>query len=337
MAHVQWKDRYNVNYKDIDDQHKNLVGILNDLIDLVSERGDSSLVGPIFHRLFEYTQVHFAYEERFMRKARYVGGLAHKAEHQGFIQKLLELNQRYDPGNPMLLEETLAFLQQWYLNHITDMDMKYAPFMRGLYDKCQIKGIVFDSNSVVFPFDLHRFGEGLAALAGTSADSVLSALGGEPDLLRGYARGSLSSADFAARAAELCGAELAEGELAGAYAGSFTPASQVLDLLPRLKPACKIGLVAAGGEWLSERVLDPCPGIACFDGVTLSCRLGAAAGNPLLLEDTLDKLDLISEECLLVSADQAFLAEAKQHLFHTLPFTEGAGLEAGLRQAGVGI
>ena len=35
MAQIQWKDRYNINYKEVDAQHKRLLDILNHLMDLV--------------------------------------------------------------------------------------------------------------------------------------------------------------------------------------------------------------------------------------------------------------------------------------------------------------
>lgn len=51
MVHIQWKDRYNINFMGIDDQHKSLLEFLNEFIDLVRERGNPEVVGGIFHRL----------------------------------------------------------------------------------------------------------------------------------------------------------------------------------------------------------------------------------------------------------------------------------------------
>ena len=337
MAHIQWKDRFNINYKKIDDQHRKLVEILNDLIDLISKRSGPERVGPIFHRLFEYTQVHFTYEERFLRKARFVGGLAHKAEHASFVRKLLDLNQRYDASNPRLLEETLTFLQHWYLHHIMDMDMKYVPVMQGLLGKCEIQAIVFDANSVLLPFDLGRFGERVAKLAGADPRTVGDTLSRNLALLASYAKGELASAAFAEKISELAGTSLAERELAAAYAAAFVAADPVLALLPRLASACKLGLVASAGEWHSERVLENTPALAAFAAQSLSWRVGAVHPDPALLEDLLEKLDLIAEECVFVSADEGYLARAGEMLFHTLPFTGAGNLEEGLRRQGVKI
>jgi len=130
MVHIQWKDRYNINFMEIDDQHKSLLEILNELIDLVGERGDPEVVTGIFHRLCQYALTHFATEEAYMAAGNYPLLEKHKGEHGAFIQKLLELNQAYDPSDPHLLEETLDFLKSWYLSHILNSDMRYMPFLK---------------------------------------------------------------------------------------------------------------------------------------------------------------------------------------------------------------
>jgi hemerythrin len=130
MVHLQWKDRYNINFMEIDEQHRSLLVVLNELIDLVGERGDPEVVGDIFRRLCQYALIHFATEEAYMEAGKYPLLAQHKAEHGAFIEKLIALNQTYDPTDPHLLEDTLDFLKQWYISHILNSDMKYMPFLR---------------------------------------------------------------------------------------------------------------------------------------------------------------------------------------------------------------
>ena len=51
MAHIQWKDRYDINYKEIDDQHKGLVGILNHMIDLLDQEPDADAIRGVWTRI----------------------------------------------------------------------------------------------------------------------------------------------------------------------------------------------------------------------------------------------------------------------------------------------
>ena len=39
MARIVWKDHYNIGYKDIDAQHRVLLDLLNELIDLMDQGG----------------------------------------------------------------------------------------------------------------------------------------------------------------------------------------------------------------------------------------------------------------------------------------------------------
>jgi hemerythrin len=51
MVHIQWKDRYNINFREIDAQHRGLLDILNELMDLLNGDPDPDHVTRIFHRL----------------------------------------------------------------------------------------------------------------------------------------------------------------------------------------------------------------------------------------------------------------------------------------------
>ena len=73
MAHILWKDRYNIGYKDIDVQHRGLLDFLNELIDLVDEGGSPDRVSTILHGLCDYALTHFTIEERYMKAVGYPG------------------------------------------------------------------------------------------------------------------------------------------------------------------------------------------------------------------------------------------------------------------------
>ena len=130
MVHIQWKDRYSINFMEIDDQHRSLLAVLNELIDLVGERADPAVVSRLFSRLCQYALTHFATEEAYLAAANYPRLGQQQADHGSFIQKLIDLNQAYDPADPKLLEETHDFLKHWFVSHIMDSDMQYVPLLK---------------------------------------------------------------------------------------------------------------------------------------------------------------------------------------------------------------
>ncbi len=331
MVHIHWKDRYNINYKEIDEQHKVLLGILNDLADLVEAQCDVDQVTRIFHRLFDYTQIHFATEEGYLRKARWVGLLAHIGEHATFSRKLLELNQRYDPANPKLVEETLAFLRGWYLNHITDMDMQYVPHLNAMRGKLPVRAVLMAWEGVLGTFDPSGFANRLGELSGKAPGEFAQALSAPGGPLRDFESGRIDPEAFESRISELFGAELDPSALAEAYTGGWSPNPEVANLLHALKPKFKLGLVCETGPWRLEKVLQPSPEFPLFDTVALSFEMKALGPSPFLLRHLLDKLDLIAEECVYLDPRGACVEEASGERFRAVKFTSAQGLAKELK------
>lgn len=110
---------YSVNIKAIDDQHRELVNILNRLFVAVSKREGEKVIAGILDALMSYTQTHFALEEVLMRQAKYKDLEAHVEEHRKLIgQHLLEEKPIYF--------EMLSILKTWLKEHIQGVDTKYS-------------------------------------------------------------------------------------------------------------------------------------------------------------------------------------------------------------------
>ncbi len=331
MVHIQWKERYNIGYKEIDAQHKDLLDLLNELIDLVGASGDSEVVVGIFHRLCEYVLTHFATEERYMRACEYPQLAEHEALHATFVQKLLELNRTYDPADPHLLQETLEFLKQWYLDHILKADMDYVPFMRRYHSVATIHGVVFDFGNVVCSFDDQKFLAGLAALCGKSAEALQEALYGKSTLTQDHEAGRISSAEFHAEVATLCGTSLSEEAFIKVYTEVFTPNPAIFDLIRKLKPHHKVGLLSNTSPWRFERSIRTTGVFPLFDSITLSYEVGASKPDPRLFEDALSKLDLLAEECVYIDDKPASAQAATNLLMHGITYTTPIALMTELR------
>ena len=295
-----------------------------------AQRSPDQVTG-IFHRLFEYTQIHFATEERYLRKARWVGLLAHIAEHATFSRKLLDLNQRYDPSNPKLIDETLAFLRGWYLNHIMDMDMTYVPHLNALRGKLPIRAVLITCEGVLGSFDRSRFANRLGEISGRAPGDFAPSLAAAGGPVRDYECGRIDAEEFRSQISESCGADVGMEDLAGAYTDGWTPNPEIQELIEALKPKFKLGLVCESGPWRLERVLQPMPVFPLFDAVASSFETKAFGPSPFLLGHLLAKLDLISEECVFIDPRETCVEEAKSNRFHGIKFTSAQGLMKDLK------
>ena len=131
MALMNWDEKYAVGISEIDQQHKRLIQMINDLHEaLVAKRGQQALA-DIVGRMVDYTAYHFSTEESLMKNNGYPQYGSHKHEHEGFAAKALELKQRVDMKSFVLTLEVLQFLREWLSNHILVNDKKYAPFLIG--------------------------------------------------------------------------------------------------------------------------------------------------------------------------------------------------------------
>jgi hemerythrin-like metal-binding protein len=126
----RWLPDYSVNIKTIDDQHLELVHILNGLFAAVSRREGDLVIKEILGALMSYTQKHFSLEENLMRRANYIDIESHMAEHKKLIDQLNQhSNKLMLDGNPIHIE-MLGFLRTWLKEHIQGVDTKYSAALK---------------------------------------------------------------------------------------------------------------------------------------------------------------------------------------------------------------
>lgn len=68
-----WSDDFSVHVQEVDEQHKVLVGLLNELHVAIIEHHGKTTSRDILDRLAEYTRTHFLLEESLMRLTHYPG------------------------------------------------------------------------------------------------------------------------------------------------------------------------------------------------------------------------------------------------------------------------
>lgn len=122
----KWSQDYSVNIKTIDNQHQELVNILNRLFVAVSKREGDKAIAGILDALMSYTQTHFALEERLMRQAKYKDIQAHMEEHKKLLDELDLLCKKHLVEEKPIYFEMLSFLKTWLKEHIQGVDTKYS-------------------------------------------------------------------------------------------------------------------------------------------------------------------------------------------------------------------
>ena len=117
-----------VNISEIDEQHKNLIGMINVLHDSVNRNDRTKIVSEILIKLKDYFNVHFGTEEKYMDTYNYPDSLAHMSEHKTFIKEILDLESASD-GSYTPYIPVLDFLKDWLSRHIKMTDMQLGIFL----------------------------------------------------------------------------------------------------------------------------------------------------------------------------------------------------------------
>ncbi len=130
MSLIQWNNELSVGIASIDEQHKQLINIINELNSALEEGLADEVLANIFAELTVYTEEHFSYEEALFAEHGYSESEAHKNEHQALIKQVHALKQKMLEGDFMIGVEVMVFLKEWLLNHILKTDKAYTQFLQ---------------------------------------------------------------------------------------------------------------------------------------------------------------------------------------------------------------
>ena len=125
MSHfIDWSEELSVGVKAIDDQHKKLVELVNEMHEAIQERRASEVTMGILDELILYTKTHFQTEEALMDILDYEDFREHKALHDDLIDQVGELKTKLETGKASINFELMHFLKRWLTTHIMGDDAK---------------------------------------------------------------------------------------------------------------------------------------------------------------------------------------------------------------------
>ncbi len=124
-----WSPFFSTGLAVIDDQHKELVKIINRLAQHFASGDDPLDTEAIFEQLHNYAHYHFTTEEDLWQLA--IGEVpsvsAHKNSHQAFVEELDRLrSERRTLGDEPVMSRILAYLIRWLTLHILKSDRYLA-------------------------------------------------------------------------------------------------------------------------------------------------------------------------------------------------------------------
>lgn len=130
MSIIAWTEDLSVGIDNLDDHHKRLIDLVNQL-GLAVQAGDARQVtGEVLGELIRYVFYHFGEEERLMEAGGYDDLRAHRQSHRIMADHVRKLEQAYDrdPAG-VAAGELQEFLADWLVHHIRSEDFRYKPVL----------------------------------------------------------------------------------------------------------------------------------------------------------------------------------------------------------------
>lgn len=135
MPIVSWSEEFSVNVKVIDDQHQEMLDIVNNLHTAVEGSEDKEVLEKLLIDLNEHTRTHFATEDALMKQYNYPGYEGHLHEHNVLLQHLGNLVASVTQGKSPTFRSDYDVSSDWVLIHIFKSDKELGSFLnnQGVY------------------------------------------------------------------------------------------------------------------------------------------------------------------------------------------------------------
>ena len=135
MPIVAWREDYNVNVGEIDEQHQKLLALVNKVHAAVEARNSKDDLIKLLTELVQFTRGHFATEEQLMKKYDYPDLPAHHKEHRQLLRYLTDLVDAVSNGRKLTFYSDYDVSTDWALIHISECDRSLGAFLndKGVY------------------------------------------------------------------------------------------------------------------------------------------------------------------------------------------------------------
>ena len=130
---VVWDEKYSTGIDDIDDQHKQLVFLTNELYQACLN--GKNAVGPVFKdamsQMVEYVRFHFKTEQDLLKQMNYPYYKDHAVQHNELIKHIIEASNEFVQGKRFVANKFVITLKDWVFGHIAYYDKIYVSYFDG--------------------------------------------------------------------------------------------------------------------------------------------------------------------------------------------------------------
>jgi hemerythrin len=129
---ILWTPKLAVGVPQIDEEHQELFGRVNRLLDAMAQAKAKEELQPLLAFLADYVTTHFGGEQRLMQQHRYPEAAEHLSQHAFFVAEFKVLAAEVQKGGPTALVtiKLNKLLCDWLRDHVGSTDRRFGEFLR---------------------------------------------------------------------------------------------------------------------------------------------------------------------------------------------------------------
>lgn len=125
MSYFKWENILKTHIFEIDEQHKKLIDLTNELYDAIQKGVAAEIEKQTLIEICDYVKYHFATEEKYLMENNLEEYQHHKKQHSMLIDKMSNILKHYTPENIDIPNQIFDVLRYWVVQHIKKNDSKY--------------------------------------------------------------------------------------------------------------------------------------------------------------------------------------------------------------------
>ncbi|WP_320006911.1 bacteriohemerythrin [Maridesulfovibrio sp.] len=129
MPILKWDENYSAGVKILDDEHKQLIAMINKAYDSVTNMEEDIVLRELVKEMRAYAASHFATEDNLMNTYGYPALAEHLEMHESFAVKAEALNNLVSSGDKVDPVKVFKLLADWLRDHIMKTDKELGKFL----------------------------------------------------------------------------------------------------------------------------------------------------------------------------------------------------------------
>lgn len=125
MTLIEWKSEFGTGIPALDHEHRELIGLLNQVYDRLKPAGGTCAVEAFLGEVHAQISAHFALEEAIMRRERYKDYRPHKEDHERLLDEIRDIMDDCEGEASADIGAALApRLERWFVQHFRTHDAR---------------------------------------------------------------------------------------------------------------------------------------------------------------------------------------------------------------------